>query len=101
MATEVKLGLGAVLTLCGLLASGVAASYLTFQTKGEATVQHEMAASDREKGDLQTRLDLVKVKIARLTDIAELRALTPEEAIELKSLESERDILLKRLTDLG
>lgn len=101
MATEVKLGIGTVLTLCGLLAGGVATAYLTFQTKAEATEQHEMAAADREKGDLSTRLDLVKVKIARLTDIAELRPLTPEESIELKSLEAERDILLKRLTDLG
>ena len=74
---ELKIGVGTVVAVVGLVAGGVATSWATFETKSNATERYEVAATDREKGDLETRLDLVKVKIARLTDIAELRALTP------------------------
>ncbi len=85
----------------GTLVSMVVGAVVFFETSTAAEERYELLASDREVGDLRTRLELVKLKIQRLRDIANVRSLTADEGVELRSLERERDILLTRLTETG
>lgn len=58
-----------------------------------------VAESDRELGDLRTRLRLVMLEIQRYQDLSDVRQLTEAERIDLRSLEAERDVLQQRLVD--
>lgn len=56
----------------------------------------ELAAGDRETGDINTRIDITRIRIQRLKDIADVRDLTQSELIDLDSYQRELDRLLKR-----
>lgn len=99
------------LTVAGTIAGGAVWLVTTFESKAEAQAARErlrneaaaaveLAATDRELGDLRTRLELVEIKIRRLQDLADERGLTRSENIELESLLQERDVLLRRLEDV-
>lgn len=99
------------LAVAGSIAGGAVWLVTTFESKAEAREARErilaeteaaveLAATDREIGDLRTRLELVEIKIRRLQDLADSRGLTRSEKIELESLLQERDVLLRRLEDV-
>lgn len=83
-----------------VLISGSTAGVITFfETKVNADSEREILAEDRETGDLRTRLELIEIKIQRLKDFSEIRDLSEAERIELRSLESERQVILERLAE--
>lgn len=91
----------ATLLQVGALASMIAGGITYFETSASAEERYELAATDREVGDLRTRLRLVQIELARFRALARERELTDEERIELRSLEAEREVLLGRLGELG
>lgn len=100
-------GIGKILQI-GALVSMTVAALAYFETaenaeqrERESEERLELAATDREVGDLRTRLRLVRIELARYRAIAETRPLTEGEKIDVRALEAELSVLLARLQELG
>lgn len=93
--TKLSNMLGVIVLIAGSSATAIA----YFETKANAEAEREIAAEDRETGDLRTRLELIEIKMQRLKDFSEIRPLTEAEQIELRSLEAERRVILERLAE--
>lgn len=62
---------------------------------------HELLAAENETGRLQAQLEIVKIKLEKFKDLANVRPLSEAEQIELRSVERERDVILDRLSSKG
>jgi hypothetical protein len=72
-----------------------------YQLKAEAEARFELLAAENETDRLATQLELIKLKIERFVEISRVRPLTDSEQIELRSAESERNVILQRLAAKG
>lgn len=87
------------------LVSGIVAATLTIEGRYEkalaAEAVHELLAAESETARLATQLEIIKIKIDKFVDISKVRPLTESEQIELRSAESERNVILSRLAAKG
>jgi hypothetical protein len=72
-----------------------------FENRVQADAVHERLAAASETDRLTTQLELIKLKIDRFVEISKVRPLTESEQIELRSAESERNVILQRLAAKG
>jgi hypothetical protein len=98
--TPLQLGATAFALLSGIVAAtvGIEARY---EKAVAAEAVHERLAAASETDRLTTQLELVKLKIDKFVEISKVRPLTESEHIELRSAESERNVILQRLAAKG
>ena len=72
-----------------------------YELKIEAERIHELLAAENETDRLTTQLEIIKIKIDKFIEISKVRSLTEAEAIELRAVEKERDVILDRLSKKG
>jgi len=87
------------------LLTGIVGATLAIEARYEkaATAEqvHELLAAENESARLETQLALAKLKIDKYIELAKVRPLSEAEQIELRSAESERDLILQRLATKG
>jgi len=87
------------------LLTGVVATTLTVESRYEKSANaekiHELLAAENETDRLRVNLELVKIKLEKYKDLANIRPLTQSEQIELRAVEKERDVILERLATKG
>lgn len=62
---------------------------------------HEQLAAENDSARLQFNLELIKIKLEKFKELANVRQLSESEQIELRAVEKERDVLLERLATKG
>ena len=88
-----------------VLLSGLVGAVLAFEARYEnedaAAAVHELLAAENETDRLDTRLELLKIRIDKFVELARVRPLTEAEQIELRAIERERDAILQRMATKG
>ena len=72
-----------------------------YQLKVEADTRFEQIAAEAETDRLDTRLELLKIRLERFVETSKVRPLTEAEQIELRSIEREIAVILERLSAKG
>ena len=80
-----------------LIVTATVGSVTYFQSAASAKAEHEYLAETQEADRLNTRLELLKIRLERFLELAKVRPLTEAEQIELRALEREQAAILERL----
>lgn len=73
----------------------------SYQLKADADARFEQMAADNDTDRLNTQLALLKIRLERFVETANVRPLTEAEQIELRSIEREIAVILERLSAKG
>jgi len=98
--SPLQIAVAAFTLLTGVIGATIAIE-ARYEKATAAEQVHELLAAENETARLETQLALAKLKIEKFIELAKVRPLSESEQIELRSAESERDLILQRLATKG
>lgn len=93
--------LATILGVVTVIVSGTVGALSYFQTKAEASYQHEVIASYDERGKLETDLEVTKLEIKYLARLSDKGEISAEDEERLAYLRAKRDRIEARLAELN
>ena len=98
--TPLQMAVAAFTLLSGII-GGTLAIESRYEKAVDAAKAYEYLAQQNEDDRLNTQLAILKIQIDAFVELAKVRALTEAEQIQLRALETQRNVILERLATKG